>query len=84
MKLNTEQIGYLKDKLSTQLKKNCQFCDKNNWILSDALFEIREFSGGGLVLGSSAVIPIIVITCNNCGNMIFINAVSLKIINKDG
>ena len=84
MKLSDDQINFLKDKLSVYLKKNCQFCDKNSWILSDTLFELREFSGGGISINSSSsVIPLIVIICKTCGNMIFINAVSFKIINKD-
>jgi len=84
MKLTSEQINFLKEKISFYLKKNCQFCDHNNWVLSDTLFEIREFTGGNIIIdNNTSVMPLIVIICGNCGNMIFINAVSLKIFNKD-
>jgi len=54
---------------------NCSICHNNSWHISKELFELRPFYGGGLKkLSPSGVAPLIVITCANCGNTIFINA----------
>jgi hypothetical protein len=55
--------------------RSCSMCDARNWNLSDKLFELREFQGGELVLGTGPIIPLVVVTCNNCGNTVLVNAI---------
>lgn len=39
------------------------------------IFELREFNDGNFVLGpNSAITPVIPVTCSNCGNTVFVNA----------
>jgi len=42
---------------------------------------MREFHGGGMVLGGdSAIQPLISITCQTCGQTIFMNAIMLGVV----
>ena len=70
-----------------QGQKLCPICQKNNWNISDTVYEIREFQGGGLVVGGP-VYPTIGVICNVCGHTLFFNALKLGIIKgppkKDG
>jgi hypothetical protein len=55
--------------------QNCSVCHKNSWNISPEVFELRSFHGGSMVIGGkSGIVPLILITCDNCGNTIFINA----------
>ena len=58
----------------------CPMCHMSTWSAQNKIFELREFHGGGLVIGGSPIIPVIPITCNNCGNTILINAIKTKIV----
>jgi len=58
------------------LPPTCPICHKNSWNISPELFELRSFHGGSMVIGDkSGIVPLIVITCANCGNTIFINGI---------
>lgn len=52
----------------------CPVCKQNNWSVSSEILELREFHGGSMVIGrSSAVVPIVPVTCSNCGNTVLFN-----------
>ena len=57
-----------------QGNKICPICAQNRWTVSDELVEIRPFKGGSLVLGG-AIMPLMVVTCSNCGHTLLFNAV---------
>jgi hypothetical protein len=62
--------------LSTKWKgRSCPMCGTGNWNVSDKVFELREFHDGNLVLGSGPIVPIIPVTCDNCGNVVLVNAI---------
>ena len=53
----------------------CPVCRSNNWNVSREVYELREFHGGSMVIGSdSAVAPICPVTCGTCGNTVLFNA----------
>lgn len=54
--------------------KSCQVCGANTWNVEPQLAELRFLNLGAFVVGGP-VLPLVVLTCNNCGNTIFINAV---------
>ena len=73
------------DKLLTHLNEKwknnpCPMCQTATWSTPAKIFEIREFSGGSLVVGGVPIIPIIPVTCQNCGNTIFINAITSNLL----
>ena len=55
-------------------KRCCDLCGKNHWTISGDLVTPLLFVGGGLAVGGNAY-PHILITCLNCGNAKYINAV---------
>jgi hypothetical protein len=58
-----------------KLPATCAICGSNNWQISD-VYEMRRFREGAIVIGGSQpVLPVFPVTCNVCGNTIFINAV---------
>jgi hypothetical protein len=52
----------------------CQMCGVGNWNVNESTFELREFNEGPLVLGGP-IMPVVPVTCTNCGNTILVNAV---------
>jgi hypothetical protein len=86
MKLNEQQQADLKSHISENWKSpaECQVCKKNSWNISNFVYELREFSNGNLVIGgSSGIFPVCPVTCNSCGNTIFINPLIAGIIIND-
>jgi hypothetical protein len=70
--INTDKLlQHLKDKWKTQ---PCPLCGVRKWNVQSKSFELREFHGGGLVLGPGPIIPVIPVVCTNCGNTILINS----------
>jgi hypothetical protein len=53
--------------------KLCIICGTNAWNLEQNLAELRFLSVGSFHIGAP-VVPLVVITCVNCGNTILINA----------
>ena len=70
-------LKHLQEKWGT---KPCQMCEKNNWSVSDTIFELRPYQGENIIIGSGPIVPIFPVTCNNCGNTILVNAIVSKSI----
>ena len=80
MKLSPEQIETIKEWLDDKRKNpSCTSCGKNVWSVSDRTWELRPFFGGGLNVGGGPLIPVCIITCSNCGHMVFFNALLIGI-----
>ncbi|PHQ86182.1 MAG: hypothetical protein COB65_01495 [Thalassobium sp.] len=60
----------------------CPMCGEKSWTVSDTVYELREFHGGNVVLGSGPIFPVIPVSCNNCGNSIMVNALQSGAIEK--
>ena len=72
-KIDSEKlVNHLKSKWQG---RHCQMCRTGNWNVSDSIFELREYNQGNLVIGGGPIIPVIPITCDNCGNIVFVNAI---------
>jgi len=77
-KVDSEKIiNHLKTKWGG---RPCQMCGIGSWNVSDSIFELREFNAGNMVLGNGPLIPVVPITCDNCGNTVFINAIKAGLI----
>jgi len=76
-KINPQQvIEHLKVKWGDA---PCPMCSHKTWDVAIAVFELREYFQGGLVVGGSTILPLIPITCQNCGNTVLINAIIANI-----
>ncbi|GAH58154.1 unnamed protein product [marine sediment metagenome] len=83
MKLDEEQqrkvLDYIKEKW--QEPRTCPICKHDDWGVSDRTFEVRDFTGGGIsVGGGSYLTPVIAVTCDNCGYILFLNAMQLGVV----
>lgn len=70
------EVEKVVDWLNRQWKgdKACPICKNNNWNIIEKPVELREFHGGGLVMGGP-VYPLISITCKVCGHTLLFNAI---------
>jgi len=70
---------YDTNKLIAHLKvkwagRPCPMCLVGNWEVQDSIFQIMEFNEGSLVIGGP-IVPLVPVTCKNCGNTILLNAI---------
>jgi len=82
MKITQEKMADVLSKLNDYNKNMaCPVCGHHAWSISDTILEMREFDNGNLNLNTgSAVMPILVALCDNCGYTIMMNAVKLGIL----
>ena len=71
-KVGPSTINFLNSKWRPP--KACQVCGANTWNVEPQLAELRFLNLDGFIVGGP-VLPLIVVTCSNCGNTVFINAV---------
>jgi hypothetical protein len=57
--------------------KSCKFCGANDWAVVDKVFELREFQNNA---AGSPIIPVIPVTCNQCGNLLLFNGIAAKLV----
>ena len=80
-KLNEEK--FLKELNSKWSNKNCPMCSHNNWQVEKSMVTtLRVSDNGGVALGGN-IMPLIAVTCVNCGNVIFVNPLVLQSIYTD-
>lgn len=81
IKLNDQKfLAAINDKWTS---KNCPMCGNNNWnIDSNIVTALRIAENGGVSLGGN-VMPLVAITCMNCGNVIFVNPLIVNALDKD-
>ncbi len=61
----------------------CLMCGDANWIVSNKVFELREFNEGNLIIGGGGPItPVVTITCGNCGNIVMVNPMAIGLLKK--
>jgi hypothetical protein len=65
-------IDYLKSKWEGRA---CPLCGVGNWNVSESIFELREFNKEAFVIGGAPIVPVIPVTCANCGNTVLVNAI---------
>lgn len=84
MKLTKEQTSTILSKLNDyrDSRKPCSICGSKHWTVNDCVFEMREFFGGSYKMGTpTAIMPVITLTCDKCGQTIFLNAIRLGVVN---
>ena len=62
---------YVKEKIKAP---NCPLCGQKNWNIASRVFQVAEFNDGSMPLGNETI-PVLPLTCLNCGNTYFINAI---------
>ena len=57
----------------------CTVCGSQTWKSDDKVFELRESSGGDVVMGGP-VYPVMSLCCRRCGHILLFNAVTVGIV----
>lgn len=86
MQLTSEQSERLIRFLNERSNGNitCSICGHHSWGVNDKIFQMLEYQKGGIVFGGNMdLLPVIPVTCNNCGNTIFVNAIKAGIVEVD-
>jgi hypothetical protein len=76
-----KMINHLKHKWQG---RKCPMCNGGTWNVSDRVYELREYHGGKLVVGGSPIVPVVPVTCDNCGNTVLVNAIVSEAVEKEG
>jgi hypothetical protein len=64
--------------------RSCPMCGTGNWNVQEKVFELREFNNGGMVVGGNMpIIPVVPVTCDNCGNSVMVNAIIAGAVSSD-
>lgn len=76
MKLTEQQYQKVLQAVREKWKPpaQCPVCRSNNWDVSREVYELREFQHGSIVLGATALVPLVPVTCGVCGNTVLLNA----------
>ena len=84
MKLSDEQANMVISHISKASGGKpiiCPICGNNSWNVNRVITEMREFQNGDLILGGeSAIMPFVSMTCNKCAHTLFINAISVGVV----
>jgi len=81
--MTKEQVQELINKINQKSGNNlqCNICHGKSWSVTENIFQMLEYKDGKIVLGGSvSILPLIPITCNDCGNTIFINAIKVGLV----
>lgn len=70
MKLNLIESGNLINYLN-RIDKKCSLCGERQFEIADKIFTLTEFQTEPFALANYPVIPL---SCKNCGNTYFLNA----------
>lgn len=62
--------------------KICPMCHKNNWNMGKKLVSPMNLSEGGDIELGGSVMPLVAMTCMNCGNVLFVNPLVIDAVNK--
>lgn len=54
----------------------CPLCKTGNWLIQNHVYELRRFFFGNLNLNEGPIVPVVTVSCNNCGNTILVNAIT--------
>jgi hypothetical protein len=83
MKITDDQskklIAWLEEKW--QGEKKCPVCQHTNWTLNSLIYKLIPFDQGVFIAGGP-VYPVVPVICNNCGNVMFFNALKTGLIDQ--
>ena len=79
-KLTGEELQKIDDWIKAHCKEpfHCQFCGQSEFQVQATAGIVPLFGGGVTMLGSGY--PAVVVICSNCGNMLFLNAVTIGVV----
>jgi hypothetical protein len=84
MQLTERQQEQMLAKLNELWKDlKCEVCDHQDWVIADRLYAPPVYNRGSTSDGPG-LIPMVVASCNNCGNVKMVNAITIGLIDSKG
>ena len=80
MQLNPEGRDRLQAHLQNVLRKPCAICGNTQWQTDDTIFELRQFGAPATPNAQVTIKPVVSLTCNSCGNVLFMNPLTTGIV----
>jgi hypothetical protein len=86
MKLTPEQVDRLLETLDAVWPdpKICPLCRNTTWDTLDIVFELKSYAPEGEREEEQTVMPLVPLTCKNCGNTILINVIAAGVLPAEG
>jgi hypothetical protein len=72
-------VAHLRDKWGE--RRACAQCGSGEWSVGDRVYELTEFHEGNVIVGGP-VVPVVPVTCTNCGNTVLLNALISRIVER--
>ena len=84
MNLKGQQLKQVLKKLDgLWTNRTCSSCGTHKWIISDKIYELRQYAPKGSISISGNTVPVILAMCQKCGFTLTFNAIGLGVIDKD-
>lgn len=84
MKLTRKQTALLLQRLQRQWREpqTCPICHEEDWKIPQSILELREYEEGEIIAypKDSSIIPLVAVTCTNCGYTFLINALTIHLL----
>jgi hypothetical protein len=86
MKLTPEQVDRLINALDQRWPdpKICPICKNTTWDTLDIVFELKGYTQDPESNEQPTVMPLVPLTCKNCGNTILFNVIAAGILSSEG
>ncbi len=76
-------IDKLNEVMSGKISR-CPLCGaSSSFTAMPDIMELRQFCHGKTIFGGVSIVPLVVLTCSECGNTVFINALQTKTIKEE-
>ncbi len=80
-KLNKEKLlSIINEKWTT---KTCPMCSCNSWIVDDSMVTPLEIGEKKDLRLGGKMMPLVPVTCTNCGNTVFVNPLIIQAVDTD-
>lgn len=80
-RLNTEKL--LSEINQKWITKSCPMCGQNNWNVDGNIVSPMRLSGSGDIQLGGEMMPLVAVTCMNCGNVVFVNPLVIGAVDTD-
>lgn len=80
MKVNQEKLlKIINQKWKT---KFCPMCGKNDWTINNDMMTMLGVGEDKSIQLGGKIVPVVAITCNECGNTIFVNPLAIGCVDE--
>lgn len=60
----------------------CPLCGEDEWNVADTVFSLSGVNEKGEEIWGAPIYPVVIFTCNTCGNVVLVNALKIGILKR--